>query len=747
MAVIKFGPKIKSKSKNKGMTVMYLGKSIDHGPDVHRFFSLATKKVVESRDVMAWLNKVYGDWKGLAKPGPEGVITVTKPDPGPDTVKEETKSDPVVVKKQEPGGGRAPFMEPLPRMTRELKGLQSDFLGDSGDVVTRLRNLQSGRERGDLAPIVETVEENEDTPSSNEAASPMIERLFDDFVPEFAFMASDWKKKKHYTIDELNRMPPELRKDLLEKPTTFEEAYNHPCPWQREHWRKAIQSEFLSMKQNVVWRKMLRANMPKGRRCVKCKWVFEWKRDGRARARLVACGYTQVAGLDFELIYAPVVNDVTFRICLVVKMVWGLASILFDVATAFLHGDLEGVEIFMECPEGMEHSDDECLQLLKTIYGTVQAARAFNDYFCKIMRKIGFTQSRSDPCLFIRRNEKGLAIVILYVDDGAAFGHPAALKALVVELQEEGLTLTVQNNMNDYLSCQIVYDKHEKKAWLGQPHMIKKIEKEFGDLVAKKQTYKTPGTPGFHVVRAKPDDAVIDPSRQSKFRTGVGMLLFLVKHSRPDIANATRELAKCMDKALEAGWKELLRVIKFVIDTKAKGLKMFPIKCDGDLWIVEVYSDTDWAGDKDDRKSISGYIIFLYGVPIMWRSKGQKTVALSSSEAEFVGASEAVKEVLFVVQILADLGAPVKLPVPVYVDNMGAIFMVENDSSGGRTRHVDTRWNFIKDFNRKGLVNVKFVESKKNKSDGFTKNVMGEIYEAHADSFVIDKADLENADT
>ena len=151
------------------------------------------------------------------------------------------------------------------------------------------------------------------------------------------------------------------------------------------------------------------------------------------------------------------------------------------------------------------------------------------------------------------------------------------------------------------------------------------------------------------------------------------MLLYLVKHSRPDIANAVRELSKCMTGANAAAFKELMRVIKFVLDTRAYGLKLAPKWVDTMLWELKIYSDSDWAGDKDNRKSITGFIIFLLGAPILWRSKAQGSVALSSTEAEFYALSEAAKEIKFIVQVLISMVIPVKLPVIVRVDsNVGA---------------------------------------------------------------------------
>jgi hypothetical protein len=153
----------------------------------------------------------------------------------------------------------------------------------------------------------------------------------------------------------------------------------------------------------------------------------------------------------------------------------------------------------------------------------------------------------------------------------------------------------------------------------------------------------------------------------------VGTLLQFVKHSRPDIANPVRELSKCMDKATEATYKEMIRVVKFVLDTRNFGLFLRPTSIDQDgSWNLTVYSDSNWAGDLENRWSISGFIIFLLGCPIVWKSKQQQSVTLSSSEAEYVALSEAAKELKFIAQTLESIGITVKYPITVFVDNVGA---------------------------------------------------------------------------
>jgi hypothetical protein len=339
--------------------------------------------------------------------------------------------------------------------------------------------------------------------------------------------------------------------------------------------------------------------------------------------------------------------------------------------------------------------------------------------------------------------------VLTYVDDNFTVGTKGAIKQLLEELKDTEFTYTVEEVLTDYLSCEIQIDpSNSHRAWLGQPHMMKKIIKTFGDEVSSLGKYLTPGTPGFKVITPKEGESILPDDKQSRYRTNVGMLMYLVKHSRPDIMNAVRELTKVLGKATIAAYREMLRITKFVIDTSGKGLKMEPRIRENpkEPWEFVMFSDSDWAGNPDDRKSVGSYIGMLEDVPILWRSKSQKVVSLSSSEAEFYACAEAVKEVPFIAQLCLFLGIPLKTPVDVMVDNVGAIFMSENVTSSSRTRHMDTRWWFVNQLQEEGLVKVKFVRTHENLSDIGTKNTPSEVYAKHEKMLISDKIRKEKKD-
>lgn len=198
-----------------------------------------------------------------------------------------------------------------------------------------------------------------------------------------------------------------------------------------------------------------------------------------------------------------------------------------------------------------------------------------------------------------------------------------------------------------------------------QPDIIKNLERAFGNIV---MDMRTPMGPGITVSRPKENEETIGPTDQQRYRSGVGMLLYLVKLSRPDVSNAVRELSKVMDGATSDHVEMLHRGIKFVLITRERGVLNNPNLERG----VHAFVDSGYAGDSDNRRSITGYIIYFCGVAIAWKSKQQHCVTLSSSEAEYYAISEVSMELKSLKMILdfleIDLGGLMR----VYVDNIGA---------------------------------------------------------------------------
>jgi hypothetical protein len=288
----------------------------------------------------------------------------------------------------------------------------------------------------------------------------------------------------------------------------------------------------------------------------------------------------------------------------------------------------------------------------------------------------------------------------------------------------------LEKNIRDFLGCQI--STENGKISLGQQRIIEKMERLKGKRDIDKQ-WATPSAPSFFVVRPRVKEEMIGEERQKWFRSTIETLLYLVKLSRPDLANPVRERSKVMDGANSAQEKELKRVLDYVMQTKDKKLK---VESKTDSWNIQAFSDSDFAGDKDDRKSITGYVIFVSGSVISWKSKSQPCVTLSSTEAEYVALNETVREEKFLFQLLEVLGIRVERPAKVFVDNVGCIFLSQNKTSGERTKHIDMKYHFIREQIKSGLVDVQFVRTSENHADVFTKNLGIEKFSFHMENIM-----------
>ena len=234
----------------------------------------------------------------------------------------------------------------------------------------------------------------------------------------------------------------------------------------------------------------------------------------------------------------------------------------------------EGIDI-RDAYEAQDIGSSTCLKLQKSIYGLVQAAREFWKKFMKTLRNLlKFKRRKSDPCLLYREDESGLVILCVYVDDALVVGTKKSIKKALDQLEKQ-FNLKRNGPLKDFIGCDIHRDKEKKKGWLTQFDLIKKMTVKFKKEYSKMKTiYKTPSPPKEHVVRPKEGGSTLDTEMQTRYRSGVGMLLYLVKISRPDLANCTRELSKVMDKSNIHHYNLMLRAVKYVGETNKKCLTL-----------------------------------------------------------------------------------------------------------------------------------------------------------------------------
>ena len=406
----------------------------------------------------------------------------------------------------------------------------------------------------------------------------------------------------------------------------------------------------------------------------------------------------------------------------------------------------------MKIPEGYEIvvTDDkidrteDCFLLVKTIYGVVQAARQFYKKLSWVLTtKLGMEKCLADQCLFMRKTEHGIVMIAIYIDDTLCIGSKNAIEQLKNDISKHFSTKE-EGIMDEYVGCEVKRTgKH--KLFMCQTNLINKLERLFGEKVKGMVSRETPAGTGFTVTRCTVPECLISPDEQRSYRSGVGILLYLVKYSRPDISNAVRELSKASDGADKSSLKCLYRTIKYVLDTRDRYLKydVDPIRMDK-IWTIKTFCDSDFAGDKASRISVSGYCIYVLNCLVAWKSRSQKHVTLSSTEAEYVAVSDVCTEIMFIRMLLEFLGVRVRMPITVHCDNIGAIFLSYNAKISQRTKHIDTKYRYVGEYVEQGIVKIVFVRSEDNVADVLTKNTSLEIFKKHASHFLNETTDIKS---
>ena len=320
-----------------------------------------------------------------------------------------------------------------------------------------------------------------------------------------------------------------------------------------------------------------------------------------------------------------------------------------------------------------------------------QAARQFFKKLTAVLTgNMNMKKCLADQCLFGRKTDKGSILIAIYIDDTLCVGKQAAIDELKADLAKYFSTKE-EGPLNEYVGCEVIRDG-KSKIFMSQQVLLKKLERTFGSIVNKLPVYNTHKGTDFRVERCVDAENRISNEKQSFYRSGIGMLLFLVKFSRPDISNSVRELSKANDGATEKHFRGLLRTVKYVLDTKQKALMYRTSDKLETVWKLKAFCDSDFAGDKETRRSVSGYCIYLFDCLIAWRSKGQKHATSSSTETEYVAVSDVCCETMFIRMILWFLGIKIKLPIVVHCDNVGAIFLSYNAKISQRTKHIDTKY-------------------------------------------------------
>jgi hypothetical protein len=456
---------------------------------------------------------------------------------------------------------------------------------------------------------------------------------------------------------------------------------------QKEEWKKACHEELESLRERRVFEL---TDLPKGRKVVKNRWVFDLKSDGRKKARLVAKGFSQKEGIDFNEIFSPVVRFETVRLMLALSSLedWHMEAV--DVKTAFLYGKLDE-EIYMQQPEGfkLKGQESKVLRLLRAIYGLKQAALAWWKELEASMKRLGFKRTASDAGVFFAYIGGNLVIIIVYVDDAIFF-----VKNVKAVKQAKKVFMTMWEcrdlgEPKEFLRMRI--RSEGKKIYLDQTAYLHKVVERFGMSNARGATTPLPG--GYVPIESKDQ---CTPAFRLTYQSIIGSLLYIMLGTRPDITYAVTKLAQFSVNPSKEHMEKARYICRYLNSTSDYALVYDGSSDDG----LIAFTDSDWAADVIKRRSVTGYFFKLANGIFSWQSRAQKTVALSSTEAEYMALSDTSRQAVWIQSLLRELGF--KIPtVPICGDNQGSIFIGSNPVQERRSKHIDIRYHYVRSLLKK----------------------------------------------
>ncbi|KAH9663295.1 hypothetical protein KPL70_019630 [Citrus sinensis] len=573
------------------------------------------------------------------------------------------------------------------------------------------------KEKSETVPVY--VENNPEDSDSSEAASEHEEQEpVESEAPEVRRSTRERRPPTWHSeyVTEINVAYCLLTEDG--EPSTFHEALNSSDV---ALWMTAMQEEIEALHKNKTWEFV---PLPRGRKAIGNKWVYKIKRDGndqveRYRARLVVKGYAQKEGIDFNEIFSPVVRLTTVRIVLAMCATFDLHLEQLDVKTAFLHGELKE-EIYMLQPEGFAEKGKENLvcRLNKSLYGLKQAPRCWYKRFDSFIMSLGYNRLSSDHCTYYKRFEDNdFIILLLYVDDMLVAGpNKDRIQELKAQLGRK-FEMKDLGPANKILGMQIHRDRNNRKIWLSQKNYLKKILRRFNMQDCK--SISTPLPVNFKLSSSMCPSNEAERKEMSRvpYASAVGSLMFAMICTRPDIAQAVGAVSRYMANPGGEHWITVKRILRYI-----RGTSDVALCYGGSEFTVRGYVDLDFAGDLDKRKSTTGYVFTLAGAAVSWVSKLQTVVALSTTEAEYMAATQACKEAIWIQRLLEELEHK-QQKIPVFCDSQSALHIARNPAFHSRTKHIGVQYHFVREVVEDGSVDLQKIHTNENLADVLTKPI------------------------
>ena len=501
---------------------------------------------------------------------------------------------------------------------------------------------------------------------------------------------------------------------VMEEPASYEDAVTGH---EKEKWIDAMNEEMSSLHENQTW---ILEPLPSGRKPISCKWIYKkkTKADGsldRFKARLVARGFSQRPGIDYNETFSPVVRFDSLRVLLSLAASQDMELLQFDIKTAFLYGHLDN-DIYMSQPQGFIEGKNLVCRLKKSLYGLKQSPRQWNFKFKSFLETQGFIESSADSCVFISKTSSNPVYLCVYVDDGILMSKDKSrvdqvMKEMEIQFQVKKGTLDC------FLGIEIERNREKKEIFLHQQNYIKKVIARFNMETAT--PVSIPMDPHVRLSKGMDGQEQVRDDQDFPFSEAIGSLMYLCVNTRPDIAFSVAKLSQFLSKPHVLHWKAVQKLLKYLKGTTNLGIRY---SCQGENKdILTGFSDADYAGCIDSRCSTTGYVFFLNGGPITWQSRKQKSVSLSSCEAELQASCQATKELIWLRKLLNSLDVAQEDGTALLVDNQSTIKLIMNPVLHQRSKHINIQYKFISQQQQLGNVSVKFVPSHDQMADILTK--------------------------
>jgi len=542
--------------------------------------------------------------------------------------------------------------------------------------------------------------------------------------------------------------------DLLKPPDSYHEACSRPDV---SVWRAAMEREMESLRARNAFEP---AVLPPDRKAIGVRWVYAYKYNpdgtiirGKEKARLVAQGFSQRPE-DFDETYAPVAKMTSIRIILAFAAFNDLHIMASDVKTAFLHCRLRSDIYCKQIPGQPRLSNPGAvLRILVALYGLRQSAYEFYMLLLRSFQALGMQRCDVDHAVFygtwttppdpsipsLPDATPLFAIIPVHVDDGLIVCNSLPLYSWIITQLQKSIEIVDMGPASLYLGIRITRDRPRRKLWLSQRSYCIELLRVWN--LSNCTTASTPMVIKPYLLppsqTALPD--VKDDDVKPLFQKLVGSLIYLAISTRPDISYAAMALGQFNVNPTRAHLVAGKRVLRYVAGTLDLALEFnfdggaVPASIGGFIRNC-VVSDADWASDETDRKSISGYCFYFMNSLVSWSAVKQKTISLSSTEAEYYSMTHAIKEALWIRLFLSLLSFPIPRPFPLLSDNQSACALANNASITSRSKHIDIRHHFIRDHIADGTFCTNWIPTSDIPADIFTKPLPHPIFIKHRTS-------------